>query len=92
MRALNPATGTFVWQACFTGAAVTGAIAAAAGIVVACEGRTVNVVNSTTGTVIATYHDNAAGLLGAASITFDPLLNTGVLYFSDNAGNMYELK
>jgi polyvinyl alcohol dehydrogenase (cytochrome) len=86
LRALNPATGLFIWQACFTGSAVVGAVAAIPGLVVIGEGRTIAAVNSSTGKVVSSYVESNAGLFG------EPTIGAGVLYMADSAGNIYALK
>ena len=86
LRALDPATGQFHWQTCFPGGAVVGAVAAVPGLVVVGEGRTIAAVSASTGTIVSSYRESNAGLLG------EPTLSNGVLYMADSAGNIYALK
>jgi outer membrane protein assembly factor BamB len=86
VNALNPSTGAFIWQHCFTdGGFVDGAVTVTSGGVVAVgEGSNIVVVSAATGASLFTYA--AAGLIwGASSIV------GSTLYQGDMAGNLYAL-
>jgi hypothetical protein len=65
---------------------VVGAVAAVPGLVVVGEGRTIAAVSASTGTIVSSYRESNAGLLG------EPTLTNGLLYMADSAGNIYALK
>jgi polyvinyl alcohol dehydrogenase (cytochrome) len=86
VNALNPGTGAFIWQHCFTdGGHVEGAVTVTSGGVVAVgEGSNIAVLSAATGASLFTY--TAAGpFMGAASIVGN------TLYQGDMAGNLYAL-
>ena len=86
VNALNPSTGAFIWQHCFTdGGFVDGAVTVTSGGVVAVgEGSNIAVVSAATGASLFTYA--AVGpFWGASSIV------GSTLYEGDMAGNLYAL-
>ena len=85
MDALNPSTGAFIWQHCFTDGYVLGGVTAASGGVVAVgEGNNVAVVSAATGASLFTY-------TGAGTFWGPPSIADGTLYEGDMAGNLYAL-
>jgi outer membrane protein assembly factor BamB len=86
VNALNPSTGAFIWQHCFTdGGFVEGAVTVTSGGVVAVgEGSNIALVSAATGASLFTYA--AVGpFIGAASIVGN------TLYQGDMSGNLYAL-
>ncbi len=59
VRALNPATGTSIWEFCMTSGPILASLAGVPGVVVAVGGPNVVALNSTTGQTIFTYHDTS---------------------------------
>ena len=86
MNALNPSTGAFIWQHCFTdGGYVLGAVTVASGGVVAVgEGSHIAVFSAATGASLFTY-------TGAGTFWGPPAIADGTLYEGDMAGNLYAL-
>ena len=86
VNALNPSTGAFIWQHCFTdGGFVAGAVTVTSGGVVAVgEGNNIAIVSAATGASLFTY---------AATGPFwgPPSVVGGTLYEGDMAGNLYAL-
>ena len=85
MRALNPATGAFLWQDCLTDGTVLAAVTAVPGVVVAEDGSTMVLLNATSGQTLFSYTDPTkdAVFYGAASPS------NGVLYVGNFDGNFY---
>ena len=86
VNALNPSTGAFIWQHCFTdGGFVEGAVTVTSGGVVAVgEGSNIALVSAATGASLFTYA--AAGPFWGA-----PSIVGGTLYEGDMSGNLYAL-
>jgi hypothetical protein len=87
LRALNPANGAFLWQDCFPSGNVPGAVTAVPGVAVVGTGPDIEVVDTTSGKILFTYHDTSSGgkFIDAASIS------NGVLYMGDANGYLYAL-
>ena len=87
VNALNPSTGAFIWQHCFTdGGFVIGAVASASGGVVAVgEGNNIVVVSAATGATLFTY-------TGTGPFWGAPTFAGGTLYEGDMAGHLYALR
>ena len=86
LNALNPSTGAFIWQHCFTnGGYVLGGVTSASGGVVAVgEGNNIAVVSASTGTLLFAYAGKGI-FWGPPSIAGD------TLYEGDMSGNLYAL-
>ena len=86
VNALNPSTGAFVWQHCFTdGGFVIGAVTVTSGGVVSVgEGSNIALVSAATGASVFTY-TGVGPFWGPSSIT------GGTLYEGDMSGNLYAL-
>jgi outer membrane protein assembly factor BamB len=85
VNALNPSTGAFIWQHCFTEGPVLGAVTGSSGGVIAVgEGNAIQVVSAANGASLFTY--TATGpFWGAASIVGN------TLYEGDMSGHLYAL-
>ena len=86
LNALNPSTGAFIWQHCFTdGGYVLGGVTSASGGVVAVgEGNNIAVLSAATGASLFTY-------AGTGTFWGPPSIADGTLYEGDMAGNLYAL-
>jgi outer membrane protein assembly factor BamB len=86
VNALNPSTGAFIWQHCFTdGGFVLGGVTATSGGVVAVgEGNNIAVVSAATGASLFTYP-------GVGPFFGPPSVAGGTLYEGDMSGNLYAL-
>jgi outer membrane protein assembly factor BamB len=86
VNALNPSTGAFIWQHCFTdGGFVMGGVTAASGGVVAVgEGTNIAVLSAATGAPLLTY-------AGVGPFWGPPTIAGSNLYEGDMAGNLYAL-
>ena len=86
LNALNPSTGAFLWQHCFTdGGFVMGGVTVSSGGVVAVgEGSHIAVLSASTGASLFTY-------TGVGPFWGPPSIADGVLYEGDMAGNLYAL-
>jgi hypothetical protein len=89
VRALNPNNlGKTIWTAALNDGPVLGAVTAAPGIVVACEGKYVVVLNSSNGLVIAKLPVN--NFVGSTAMFWGaPSISHGVVYAGDSHGVMY---
>ena len=86
LNALNPSTGAFIWQHCFTdGGFVLGGVTSTSGGVVAVgEGNNIAVLSAATGASLFTY-------AGTGTFWGPPSIADGTLYEGDMAGNLYAL-
>jgi hypothetical protein len=86
LNALNPSTGAFIWQRCFTdGGFVEGApTVTSGGVVTVGEGSNIQVVSAATGASLFTY-TGVGPFFGPASIV------GSTLYEGDMSGNLYAL-
>jgi outer membrane protein assembly factor BamB len=87
VNALNPSTGAFIWQHCFTdGGFVLGGVTSTSGGVVAVgEGNNIVVVSAATGATVFSY-------AGTGPFYGPPTFANGMLYEGDMSGNLYALK
>lgn len=84
LRALNPATGAFLWQVCLTTGAVLGAITAVPGVAVVGAGpKLVGVATASGNTLFTSTGSSGATFYGGASIS------NGVLYMGDTNGDIF---
>jgi outer membrane protein assembly factor BamB len=84
VRALNPATGAFLWKACLKDGPVLGAVTAVPGVVAVGEGPKLVLLAMSSGQPLFTFTAlSGSGFYGAASISH------GVLYIGDTGGNLY---
>ena len=86
VNALNPSTGAFIWQHCYTdGGFVLGGVTLNAGGVVAVgEGNNIQVLSAATGASVFTY-------TGVGPFWGPPSIADGALYEGDMSGNLYAL-
>ncbi len=86
LNALNPSTGAFIWQRCFTdGGFVLGGVTVTSGGVVAVgEGNNIAVISAATGATLFIYP-------GTGTFWGPPTIADGTLYEGDMAGNLYAL-
>ena len=87
LRALNPATGAFIWQHCMKNGAVIGAVSLVPGVAVAVEGSYLVLVASASGNTLFTYRGSTttSHFYGAASISH------GVVYIGNKDKKLYAL-
>jgi len=93
VRALNPATGAFLWEKCLA-APVLGAITVSQGVAVAGAGPDIFVMSTADGSTLFTYHDPnpaPAPLTGTARFWAGPTIGQGVIYLGNIDGNLFAL-
>jgi len=85
VRALDPATGNFLWEHCLANGPVLAPVTVIPDIVVVEEGPTMDIISAASGKTLFTYTDSNNGSVfgGAASIA------NGVLYVGNFDGNLY---
>ncbi len=83
LRALDPATGSPVWEHCLENGGVTGAVTLVPGVAVIAEGPSVLVVATANGQTLFRYTSQTERFLGPASIA------DGVLYIGSEKGTLY---
>jgi outer membrane protein assembly factor BamB len=85
VRALNPATGAFLWEHCLTSGVVLAAVTVVPGVVVVDAGSLLVALDATSGRTLFSYkdHTKASVFYGAASIS------KGKLYVGNFDGNFY---
>jgi outer membrane protein assembly factor BamB len=86
VNALNPSTGAFIWQHCFTdgGFVIGGVTVTSGGVVAVGEGSNIAMVSAATGATVATF-------TGTGPFYGPPSVAGGTLYEGDMSGNMYAL-
>ncbi len=87
VRAINPDTGAFLWQRCFTTGSVLGPVTEVPGVVVVSEGAYVVVLDAASGKTLYRYDDTNSGAMfyGGASIA------GGVIYIGNMDGNLFAI-
>jgi outer membrane protein assembly factor BamB len=85
VRALNVATGAFLWQHCVTSREVLGAVTAIPGVVVVGAGTLLIAFDATTGKSIFVYQDTHRGSSFEAACS----ISRGVLYIGNFDGIFY---
>lgn len=84
LRALNPASGAFLWQDCLN-ADVLDPVTAVPGLVMIGKGTILMVMDAKTGAVLFSFHDTTSG-----SIFWGPIsVSNGVLYEGNKDGYLY---
>ena len=86
LNALNPSTGAFIWQHCFSdgGYVLGGVTAASGGLVAVGEGNNIAVFSAATGASVYTF-------TGSGTFWGPPSIVNGTLYEGDMAGQLYAL-
>jgi outer membrane protein assembly factor BamB len=85
VRAVNPATGAFLWERCMTTGPVLGAVAASPGLVYVGAKTTLNVLDATSGAPLYQYTDS-----GQYSYFFAaPTVYGGMVYAANDDGSLY---
>ena len=88
IRALDPATGKYIWEHCFTDARAMAAIALVKGVVVVGEGPFMNVLDTASGDTLYVYQDTNHG-----SIYYGPpSISHGILFIGNFNGNLFAFK
>jgi len=85
LQAVDPGTGTFLWQDCFPSGNVIGAVTVVPGVAVVATGSDLEVVSTAAGQSLFTYTDTSIGGTFFAAAT----IANGVLYIGDTNGNLY---
>jgi outer membrane protein assembly factor BamB len=85
IRALNPATGAFIWQHCLLSGPVLGAVTAVPGVLAVGQGTYVLAFDASTGASLFRFQDTNSGsnFWGAASIS------NGMMYIGNQDGHLY---
>ena len=88
IRALDPTTGKYIWEHCFTDARAMAAIALVKGVVVVGEGPFMNVLDTSSGDMLFVYQDTNNG-----SIFYGPpSISHGLLFIGNYNGNLFAFK
>jgi outer membrane protein assembly factor BamB len=82
LRALNPATGAFIWQDCFLDGPIFEPVSAVSGVIFVGEGPHFLAVNAATGSILFNYTTNG-NIQGGAAIS------NGTVYVGNKGGNLY---
>jgi outer membrane protein assembly factor BamB len=85
VRALDPATGAYLWEQCLTDGTVLAAVIVVPGVVVVEDGSAMVVLAAASGQTLFSYkdHTKSSVFYGAASIS------NGMLYVGNFDGNFY---
>jgi polyvinyl alcohol dehydrogenase (cytochrome) len=85
LRALNPATGAFIWERCLSDGPILAAVTVVPGVVAVTGGSALLLVDATSGETLFIFHDTNRGSVfyGAASISH------GMLYAANFDGRLY---
>ena len=93
VRALNPATGAFIWEKCLS-APVLGGVSVSQGVAVVGAGPDIIVMSTADGTTLFTFHDPnpaPAPLTGTAKFWASPSIGQGVVYMGNVDGMLFAL-
>ena len=82
LRALNPATGSFIWETCLNYGNLFPAVMAIPGVAFVGEGTHIVGISTANGQILFNYSTTDI-VKGAASVS------NGVLYVGNNSGNLY---
>jgi polyvinyl alcohol dehydrogenase (cytochrome) len=85
LRALNPATGGFLWEQCLSDGPVLGPVSSIPGVAVVGEGSAFVLTATSSGQTLFTFKDSStySHFYGAATVT------GGVLYIGNTDGTLY---
>jgi outer membrane protein assembly factor BamB len=85
LRAVDPATGKYIWERCLQDGRVMGPVTVIPGVVIVGEGRTLAVLDAASGQPLFGYRDRSNGsyFWSAATIVH------GVIYVGNMDGNFY---
>lgn len=84
VRAVNPATGAFIWQTCLTDGPVLGAVSAVSGVIVVGEGNAFVLISATDGHIFLKKFDpSSSPYYGGAGIA------KGVAYMGNSDGTLF---
>lgn len=81
IRALNPATGAFVWEDCLNDGNVLAPVSAVPGVVFVGEGAHVLAIDTAAGNILFNYNTGNA-------IDAGPTIANGTLYVANNSGTL----
>ncbi len=87
LRAVNPATGVFIWQACMTDGPILGAVTAVAGVVAVTEGNGLVLVAASDGHTLFKKQDTSTS--GSSQYYGGPAIANGVVYAGNEDGNFF---
>ncbi len=82
LRALNPASGAFIWEDCLNDGGVLAPVSAVPGVVFAGEGTHFLAIEAATGHILFNYVTNGL-VYGGSSIS------NGTIYVGNNGGTLY---
>lgn len=85
LRALDPATGSFIWQVCLTQGHVIGAVTVVPGIAIVTQGNTVSLIATATGQVLNNLIDTTKSSYYFASAT----VSNGMLFAANMNGKLF---
>ncbi len=87
VNAINPTTGSFIWQHCMADGPVVGAVVTANGVVAAGQGRYLMVMAASSGLTLYRYEDSGSG----SSFYGPPSISHGVIYIGNMDGHLYAI-
>lgn len=87
LRAVNPATGVFIWQACMTDGPILGAVTAVPGVVAVTEGNGLVLVAASNGHTLFKKQDTSTS--GSSQYYGGPAIANGVVYAGNQDGNFF---
>jgi polyvinyl alcohol dehydrogenase (cytochrome) len=85
IRAIDPATGGFVWSDCLSGGGANGAVTAVSGVVFEGLGSILNGVSAATGQVLFQFQDTSFHWFYSPA-----MVSGGALYIGNSDGNFYK--
>jgi outer membrane protein assembly factor BamB len=90
LRAVNPATGAYIWEKCMMDGPVLGAVSVVPGVAAVGEGTGLVLVATADGSTLfaAWDHSSNSQYYGPATISHGVLYN-GVLYIGNKDGKLY---
>ena len=86
VRALDPATGRFIWQTCLKGGTPEAGLTAVRGVVFESMGSILYALSTSDGAVLATFQDPKSNWFYSPATVAG-----GVIYIGNSGGNLYAL-
>jgi outer membrane protein assembly factor BamB len=87
LRAINPATGAYVWQACMTDGTILGAVTEVPGVIAVGEGNGLVLVKASNGQMLFKKQDTSTS--GSSNYYGGAAIANGMLFIGNEDGNFY---
>ena len=86
VRAVNPASGSFIWQTCLNDGPVLGPVSEVPGVIAVSEGPVLAILTASSGNIIKSLHDTMSS---NNQYYGGPSIFNGFIYIGNEDGNFY---